>query len=419
MQNKSKILQKKSGQVKKRLVIVGGGFGGITLAKEILSNAKEDFSVTLIDKNDYQLFHPVLFKAVSTFAEPSAIFSVATVKFEDIFKDQEITILKKEVKDLLFDKNQVALKAPGNRLSVLTYDYLVLAAGSEPDFINVELVKSRALTFKSFEDTLKIKAEVEYVLKNKAKREDINVVVIGGGVTGCALISELYNYVHKLASLLGHPHQTINFKLIAGKEILPVLSPWTRGEARKSMEKMGIEVLTGLYVGSLGADGCILSDGTFINADVLVWTGGVKPNSLVENFPEKSKSFKNKRFYLKSTQYLKAQGHKNVFVVGDIVYSGRGSDMGPATAQLAIHQAKYVARSLTRTIKGKKIRRYCPIKSIYVVELGENFAFADIGPLKLTNWSARYVHRQGYLRYLKSIMPIHKALVWLEKYKSL
>lgn len=347
---------------------MGGGFGGVTLAKKILNNSKEDFTITLIDKNDYQLFYPALFKAVSSFAEPSAIFSVAAIKFDDIFKNQEIVILKKEVVNILFDKNQVALKFSKDGKKILNYDYLVLAAGSWLDFADTETIKNHALTFKSFEDVLKIKTEIEYILKNKPKREDINIVVVGGGASGCILVSELYNYIHKLASLRGHPHQTINFKLVVKGKILPALSSRIRKKTRKSIEKMGIEILTDPHIDSLRN-----------SADIFIWTEKVKPNS---------------RFSLKTTRYLRAKGQKNVFVISDVVY------------QSAIHQAKYIADSLARTIKRKKIKLYRPIK--------DNICVAG-----LSGRLAGYIRRWGFLKYLKSILPLHKALDWLEKYKTL
>jgi len=398
---------------------VGGGFGGLTLAKKILDNHGEEFDITLVDKKDYQLFHPALFKVVSSLAGPSELFSVAAIKFPDIFKKEEITILKKEVENIFFDKNQIIFKSSLRGKVVLNYDYLVLASGSESDFKNAQFAESNALPFKTFEDALKIKEELGHILKNKAKREDVNVAVIGGGATGCGLVSFLYDYVHKLASSAGHPHKTINFKLFSGGGILPGLSPWSAKTAGKILEKMGVEIFGDSYVKSVEKAGCVLSDGTFVGADIVVWAGGVKPNGLVEVFPEEDRNI-DRISCLKPTQYLRARGYKNIFVIGDVAYPGRKFSKEPLTAQTAIRQAKYVARSLAKMATGKKIGKpYRSGRSIYVVEMGEKRVFVDIGPLKLTGRPARFVRRHAFLGYLKSIMPSGQALVRLKKFYSL
>ena len=380
------------------------------MARKILDNHKDDFEVTLVDKNDYQLFYPALFNAVSSLADLSELFSVVAIKFRDIFKDGEIEILKKEVSDIDFGKNRVVLKSPARLKSYLNYDYLVLAPGSETDFKGTEFAGNKALPFKTFEDALKIKVELEHLLKNKAKKEGVVVAVIGGGVTGCSLVSCLHDYVHKLASLTGHPHQTISFKLISGEdEIFPALPAWSRKTGRKILEKMGVEIFTGSYAKSVEEAGCVLSDGTFVGADITVWAGGVKPNRLVEIFPEEDKNIN-----------LRAQGQKNVFFMGDFAYPGKKFGKEAPTAQTAVRHAKYIAYCLGRIAKGKKIKKtYRPGKSIYIVEMGEKNVFVGIGPAGLIGWPARFIRRQAFLRYLKSIMPLHKALSWLGKFSSL
>ncbi len=388
------------------------------MAKEILKNS-DKFEVTLVDKKDYQLFQPVLFKAVSSLAEPSEIFSVAALKFSDIFKNEKIKILKKEVESLDFDNNKVILEAPGRGHSAREYDYLVFAAGSEPNFHGMEKNKENVFAFSTFEDILGIKARLDYVFKNKAKREEVNIVVVGGGATGCTLITELLGYSRKLASLDGHPQQTVHFKLIVGRDVLPALSSWMRKNVRKNLEKAGVEILSGSYVSSFTNSGCVLADGTAVPADVIVWAGGVKPSGLVQCFSQNNRHEENHCIYLSPTRHFGIRGHKNVFVLGDAAYAGRKLSVEASTAQSAIHQAKYIADCLIREEKGKKMKNYHPIKSIGVVELGKNIAFTEVGPLRISGRLAGLVHEQGFYRYLKNILPGEEAALWLKEYRAL
>ena len=106
--------------------------------------------------------------------------------------------------------------------------------------------------------------------------------------------------------------------------------------------------------------------------------------------------------------------------MGDFAYPGKKLSREAPTAQTAVRQAKYIAYCLGRIAKGKKIKKpYRPGRDIYIVEMGEKHVFVGIGPVGLTGWPARFIRRQAFLGYLKSIMPPHKALSWLEKFRSI
>lgn len=376
----------KNNKEKKKLVIVGGGFGGITVAKEILRRVPGKFSITLIDKKDYQLFHPAMFKALSSFEGSEKLTPLATIKFKDIFEGQDVSIKKKE-----------AEKMPSD------YDYLVLSAGSEPNFFNVKPTEN-TLTFKTLDDVFEVKERIKEIFKTKAKRDDVNIVVVGGGATGCSLATKLQKHVHEWAKREGHPQKTLKFKLVAGGGVLKTLPLWIQRSAEKVLKDLDIEIINGCYVESMDEKGCMLDDGVFMNADLLVWAGGVKPN---HNFGKKT------------SRRLRADGEKNVFMIGDIVHPDSRSFAGPPTAQSAIRQGKYVANAIIKMEKGEKFPKYRFKKSITVVELGDEHFFVDLGILRLTGWMADLVHLLGFLGYLKNILSWRKAGAWVKLYKSL
>ncbi len=367
-------------KLKKKVLIVGGGFAGVAAAKRFLksSYARKKFEITLIDKNDYQLFHPSLFRVITSDAELSQLFSIAAIKFSEIFKGQEknIKILNREVEGVSLDKNQILLKVGGVRSKKMDYDYLIMAAGSEREH--------PYLTLTSFEDAIKIKHEMENAFKNKAKREEINIVVVGGGPTGVELITSLFEYGHKLADKYGHPHKNINFKLIEeGNKILSKHSFWIRKNIEKSLKETEIEVLTKV-------DAKVWED----KASVLLWAIGAKPVYLSDEFE-------------KTNSKLRSRGRKNVFVVK------------APTAQVAMRQGQYIADSIIKKDQKKKTGKFKSKKDFYVIELGEADAFVDFGFMKLKDLPAFWVHKIAFLRYFASILGWGKAIDWLRKYENL
>ncbi len=369
--------------IKKKVIIVGGGFAGIATAKQLFKSAyaRKKFKITLVDINDYQLFQPALFKVISSTAEPSQLFSVASIKFSEIFsaenkKEKNIKILNKVIDRIYFDRNQVSSKVGGVKSKNIDYDYLVFAAGTERE--------NPYLTLNSFEDAIKIKHEIENIFKNKAKREDINIAVAGGGPTGVELIASLFEFGHQLADKYNHPHKNIYFKLVEnGNKILSKHSLWLGKNVEKTLKKMGIEVFTRTDAKKMENKN-----------DVLIYATGTKPVCLFDEFK-------------KINSKLQPKGCKNVFAIK------------APTVQSAISQSRYVADAIIKKERNKKISSFRPKKGFYVIELGNVDAFVDLGFIKLKDLPAFWMHKLAFLKYFASILGWKKALKWLKKYKGL
>jgi NADH:ubiquinone reductase (H+-translocating) len=355
--------------VKKQLIIAGGGFSGVTLARELLKAAPERFDITLIDRNDYQLFYPALFKAATGPVDPSVAFEVSAIKFKDIFAGQNIKIIKGELAEVMPEQNKINLKPRGSSRPKLNYDYLVLALGSES--------KIQGLKLLSFEDALSLKNTLEEIFKTKAKHREINIVVVGGGLTGCELMAYLVRYGRKLADEFGHPQESLHFKLAeAGTTILPSASSWVRKKAGEYLGSLGVKIMLNTRLGDADKE----------SADLLVWTVGAKPSFLLEQVPE---------------------GTGNIFITE------------APTAQEAIRQGKYLAKVLKCIAIKKRRPRYKKGKSIYVAEFDGNIAFADLGFIKLQGRWAKWLHLVAFLRYFTGVLSFNKAVAWLKKYNNL
>jgi len=357
---------------KKKLVIIGGGFAGITLAKQVLKSPslRKKFDLVLVDKNDYQLFFPALFNVVSAQQELSKIFSSVAIKFKDIFPARggqarnNIEILKEEVINIEPGKNKIIFKSRHRGRLSLKYDYLIATAGSEP--------KVGGLTFNSFEDALAVKEKLTALFKTKAKKEEININVVGAGLTGCELSAVLLQSAHKLAVKFGHPRKLIKVKLIeAKKNILFSTSPWFRKKVSSFLKEIGVEIL-------------LNKKGENTESDLTIQTVGVEP-----------------------IHFADFENHKNVLVIET------------KTAYEAIHKAKYAKAVLEAGINKNKKPCYRLTKKFYIIEFGKNKAFADLGILKLRGRLAFWLHQLAFLRYLISILSPKKAINWMMKYRKL
>ncbi|MFC1756588.1 NAD(P)/FAD-dependent oxidoreductase [Patescibacteria group bacterium] len=356
---------------KKKLVIVGGGFAGLAVAKHILKIAPKEFEVVLVDKNNYHLFTPAFFRATSSILDVSKVFQVVAIKFEDIFGNKKITFLKNKVVKFLPNQNKINLK----NKKVVDYDYLVLATGAEPQFPNS--------SFSSLEDVLRIKTKIEEILKQKAKKEKIDIVVAGAGLVGCELIASLHHYVRNLSVAHSHPRDLIHFKLFEiGSKILPSSSSWIRETALNIFEKMNVEIFTKSQIEKEDLE------------DVLVWATGKKQNHLIEEFKETSSTLRLKKY-------------KNVFLIK------------APTAQSAIHQGKYIARALKKKINNQKISNYKENKSFYIVDFGGNDIFIDFGFLKLKGLFAKFLRHLIFFRYFRNVLGLKKTIKWLKLYRNL
>ena len=362
--------------MKKNLIIIGGGFAGITLAKKLLKTARDRFSITLVDKNDYQLFYPAFFKALVSKKNLSEIFNVVAIKFERIFSKSDIKIVKREVKNVFPAQNKILLKEAGRNKGQnrLDYDYLVVAAGRE--------TKVPGLTFQSFEDVLRLKERMENLFKNAEKNSVIEIEVVGAGATGCGLVGFLSEYACELSVKHKYSKNPAKLKIVDSHDCLLVgCSGWLQEKVSQSLKKMGVEIVTRTRF-----------DPAKETAPVVVWAVGAEPVRFFDG---------------EITEHLRLRGQSNVLVLEAV------------TAQSAIHRAKYISRALMRLLDKKELKPYGSNKDYNIVELGEKYAFADLGFIKLKGRMARWAHELALVRYLISVMGISKAVNWFKKYRGL
>lgn len=403
--------------VKKTVVVVGGGFGGVRAVLD-LSRHKYDLKIILIDKNGYHSYPADYYKLLSPTRDhkehfgPSKfrlMFSSVSIPLQEIFEGHEnVELLTGEVAGFDIGQNAVSLSSG----ETIKYDWLIIAAGSVTNFYGIPGLKSRALEFKTTADSLNVRNSVDEVFERKGKKDPINIVVGGGGFTGAEVASELVGYSDNLSRIHGHPRESVSVSMVeASPKILGPLSDWARHKAEERLKKLGVKISLSDPIIDVRDSFIRLKSGKDVSFDILVWTAGVKANPL----GEKMAGAELVKSCITVDAYLRAGNTQNIYAVGDIAFcEGVGGKPMPMTSQTAISQGQYAAYSIKRQLHGRKVFKYHPRESKFIMPLGGKYAVADLGFIKLFGFLPWYLKRFVALKYFLSILPFRKAFkVWL------
>lgn len=368
---------------KKRLVIVGCGFGGLELALRL---KKGQFEVLLLDKNNYFTFQPLLYQVATGGLEPDSI----AYPIRKIFSKRKDIHFRMALVVHLDAKN----KEVQTDIGYIPYDLIVLASGSASNYFGMKDVQDYGLTMKSLPEALDLRSTIlqnfERALletdENKRK-EILNLVVVGAGPTGVEIagaLAELRNQVLPE----DYPELDIGgveiFLLEAGSKALSSFSEQTSISAAKHLIEMGVILKLNSRMKSYNGKTVQLESGETINSHTLIWTAGVKGNLL--NVPEGAKVSKANRLIVNS--YNKVEGLHDVFAIGDLaeIMEEQGGPH-PMLAPVAIQQAKNLASNLkTSDDSGWKEFKYHDKGTMATI--GRSRAVAEIQGLRLNGFVA-------------------------------
>lgn len=408
---------------KKRVVVVGGGFGGVRVALDLFG-LRHDLEVTLIDKNGYHSYPSDYYKLVSSKAEKQHVdpvkfrllFSSVTIPLAEIFEGKRnVELLFDEVTEIEPERKQV-ICASGKKIR---YDWLILALGSVTSFYDIPGLRERAYEFKTTADALNVRAALDEVFLRKAKHETTTVVIGGGGLTGCEIAAELMPYLMHIAHTHSHPTKNISLLIVeAAGTLLRTADSWIQKRVEKRLRGLGVKIIFSSPVIDVNDETINLKSGETLPYDVFIWTAGVQANSLVEKI---SGIELGKANCIVVDDYLRVNVNSSIFAIGDVAYfagfsstggSTSGEDEKPLsmTAQTAVSQGQYVAYTIKRLLYKRRIFKYHPRISKFIIPLGGCYAIADLGWFKLEGFSAWTLKRLVALKYFLSILSVRKAL---------
>jgi NADH dehydrogenase len=382
-----------------RIVIVGGGFGGVSAAKEFerLAVRGAPVDVTLVSDSNYLLFTPMLAEVASGALEARHISapvraSATHTRFRHGRIDQVDPIAR-------------TVRLAG-QAGTISYDHLVLAVGSVPHTFGLPGIEQHAWTLKSLSDATRLRDHVIGLLERAEQENDpgerrrlLTFVVAGAGFAGTETIAELYDLVYGVIRF--YPairQQDARFVLVyPGDRILPELGPDLGAFAQERLEARGIEFRAGVRVAEATADLVQLSDGESIAATTFVWTAGNRPAPLVADLPGAEGR------PLRTDPQLRVAGLEGVWAVGDcarIPDVTRDGAYHPPTAQHALREGKAVAANIVASIAGREPGAFRFRAIGLLVALGHRTAAGEVRGIRFSGLAAWFLWRGVYLAKL-------------------
>ena len=359
-------------------------------------------SITLIDKNTYHLFTPSLYE-VATSEEPRK--NVA-IPFSKIFP-RRVHILHDTVETINTQTNTLTLKKEGD----VPYDYLIITAGSQPAFMGIPGLEKYGTGFKTLQDALTIKNKIKDLCceDGKCKRK-VQVLIGGGGFAGSELAAELLSYKDRIAIQNNLDKSCLEMSIIQGSDhLLKELNPQVSKLAEKRLDEPNVHFAFGGHIKEVTKDKVLTDNGKSYPYEILIWTGGVQPNSLAKN----NNLPVTHRGGLIVNNYLQVKGFDNIFAAGDIAaYSDpRTQRPAPNVAQVAEEQGRTAGENVAAIITNEAIKPYYFRHWGYVVPLKGYFAASELFERFHINGFPGWILQQlVLLRYLFGIMPWLRAV---------
>lgn len=377
-------------QAPRKVVVVGGGFGGVNFVKKLANDDR--FQVTLVDKNNYHFFPPLLYQVASSFIEPSNI----SYPFRRMF--QKMRNCRFFMGSLLKVNPEANTIETDN--GTLPYDLLVLSVGAESNFFGLTNVQAKALPMKSIDDALLLRNQLLLNMEEAVRSTDpdekarlLNIVIAGGGPTGvevAGMLAEMGRYIGRkeypeIQDLTSHI-----YLIDSGSTLLGPMSTKAQTEALKQLERLGVHVILNKAVKDYVDGKVILADESIIETHALIWTSGVTGRS-IPGLPADSIG-KGRRVIVDSNN--KVQGTSNIYAIGDICF--QTSDPAypnghPQLAQVAIQQGTLLGSNLKRMADGKNILSFTYYNKGSLAIISKYKAVADLPKMFFKGFIAWFI----------------------------
>jgi len=388
----------------KKVVVIGGGFAGVHLIQQLAKDQR--FHITLVDRNNYNFFPPLIYQVSAGFLEPSNI----SYPFRKLYHHKKnITFRLGEFKRVIPGENKVEISSGD-----LYYDYLIFSTGTESNFFGIENVMKKAVPMKTINDAIELRnyilqtIEKATVTADPAERKKLlTMVVVGAGPSGVeisGILAEMKNGIYKkdYPELIGQPG---NIYLVdSGAKVLGPMSPQSQDYTHKSLEAMGIKILLSKQVKDYDFtdDSVVFADGEKIATDTLIWTAGVIATEL-PGLPKESIG-RGRRVLVDA--YNKAQGFDNIYALGDSSFMTTDPAFPnghPQLAQVAIQQGKNLAHNLKMIADNKALKPFIYNDKGTMAIIGKTKAVADIGKLHFKGFIAAmiwgFIHIWSLINY--------------------
>lgn len=382
---------------KPRVVVIGGGFGGIQTAKTLSGSG--DFQVVLLDRNNYHTFQPLLYQVATAGLEPDSIAG----PLRKIFAGHKDFFFRMADVDRIHPEENCITTSLGR----LTYDYLVIATGSKTNYYGNEELKKSAFPMKWIPQALDLRSKIlqnfEGALLSDSVEELnslVDVVIVGGGPTGVELagaMAELRKHVlPKDLPELDFSKMDI-YLLEAGPRLLNGMSDKAGNKALKYLQDFGVTVKLNAAVKSYDGYKVKLGDDSEIISQTVIWAAGVMGN-IIEGIG--GDSVIANRYVVENT--LKVKGYENIFAVGDVagMYTENLKRGHPMVAQVAIQEGRLAAKNIISILKKEPLKGFTYKDKGSMATIGRNRAVVDLPNFKFAGFFAWFVWMFVHLLFL-------------------
>ncbi|MBP7151512.1 MAG: NAD(P)/FAD-dependent oxidoreductase [Paludibacteraceae bacterium] len=371
---------------KMKVVIVGGGFAGIQLIRKLDETL---FDILLIDRLNHHQFQPLFYQVATSQIEPSSI----SFPLRNVFSERKnVQVRMTEVTAVYPDQNKIKTD-----IGEFDYDFLILAMGCTTNFYGNQNICRNSFTLKTTYDAITIRNHIittfeKIVSASEEEREALNnLVIVGGGPTGVELAGAFAEIKRNILpkDYKGVDFSKFNVILVEGtKNTLGNMTDASKVESKNYLERLGVDIRTEVFVKDYDGNILQLSNGEFIRTKTVIWVAGVTGNT-VDGLSQEVVTRGNR---IKVDRYNKVQGYQNIFAIGDLacMSTPKYPNGHPQVANVAINQAKLLAKNLKLLISGKQPKEYEYKDLGSMATIGRNKAVVDLP----------FIHFKGYFAWV-------------------
>jgi NADH:ubiquinone reductase (H+-translocating) len=401
-----------------KVIIVGGGFGGLKLARRL--NNKLGFEVLLIDKFNYHQFQPLFYQVATAGLDASNISFPLRKAFQN---SKNIRIRITDLQQIVSAENKIITGIGEER-----YDVLVLATGADTNFFGNQQLEEYAFPMKSTVEALQLRYKLVQNFEDALTTKDpdglqrlMNIVVVGGGPTGVEIsgaLAEMKRYVLPK----DYPEldfSKMNIYLLEGtQKTLGHMSEASSDRSKKYLEKLGVKLMTGAHVKDYDGKNVQLGDGQSIASATVLWAAGIKGN--IPGGVDKELIARGNR--IKVDRLNRVIGSQNIYAIGDLAYmeTPKYPNGHPQVATVAIQQAKLLSNNLIKINKGRSdLEKYEYHDKGTMATVGRNLAVVDIPKpkLHLGGWFAWIIWMSLHLMLILGVKNKFFVFInWLYNY---
>jgi NADH:ubiquinone reductase (H+-translocating) len=384
---------------KQKVIVVGGGFAGLQFARNLDARL---FDILLIDKVNHHQFQPLFYQVATSQLEPSSI----SFPLRHVFrKKMNIQIRLAEVTEVNTDKNEVHTS-----IGAFSYDQLVIALGCTTNYFGNKNLHKHTLSLKSTYDAIEIRNHILQTFERitwesePEKEALLNIVIVGAGPTGVELAGAFAEIRNNILPKDYHRIDFTRLRIIlveGGRYTLPGMSKPSRNAAEKYLRKMGVEIIPETFVEDYDGETLKFSSGKTLKSKTVIWAAGVTGNQF-KGLPNEVIAAGNR---IKVDRLNRVLNLQNVFAVGDIAYmvTPKYPHGHPQLANVAINQAKNLARNLKRVMQQKQPRSYEYVDLGVMATIGTNKAVVEFPFVRFKGYFAWFIWMFLHLMLILSV----------------